>query len=149
MDLISIEKENTLLYKELDVRTIWFQGDINCYTQVKAVQNKGTSTIQYMHIHYLSLPSIHNMLQCPLQHNKVCTSTVIDPNSTWCNCHARSTQYLHLVATSCSYTCSKMVLTLCNLSWCFSSHQLAQVLHLHSWWSSPAATCAGDVFLEH
>ena len=28
----------------------------------------------------------------------------------------------------------------------FSFHQLVQILHLHSWWSSPAATCAGGVF---
>ena len=42
----------------------------------------------------------------------------------------------------------KMVLTLCNLRWwCFSFHQLAKILHLQSWWSSPAATCAGGVFL--
>ena len=35
----------------------------------------------------------------------------------------------------------------CNLRWwCFSFHQLAQTLHLHSWWSSPAATCADSVF---
>ena len=33
-----------------------------------------------------------------------------------------------------------MVLTLCNLCWwCFSFHQLAQILHLHSWWSSQLA----------
>ena len=42
----------------------------------------------------------------------------------------------------------KMVLTLCNLRWwCFSLHQLAKILHLQSWSSSPAATCAGGVFL--
>ena len=41
----------------------------------------------------------------------------------------------------------KMVLTLCNLRWwCFSFHQLANILHLQSWSSSPAATCAGGVF---
>ena len=41
----------------------------------------------------------------------------------------------------------KMVLTLCNLRWwCFSFHQLAKILHLQSWSSSPAATCAGGVF---
>ena len=41
----------------------------------------------------------------------------------------------------------KMVLTLCNLRWwCFSFHQLAKLLHLQSWSSSPAATCAGGVF---
>ena len=41
----------------------------------------------------------------------------------------------------------KMVLTLCNLRWwCFSFHQLAKILHLQSWLSSPAATCAGGVF---
>ena len=41
----------------------------------------------------------------------------------------------------------KMVLTLCNLCWwCFSFHQLAKILHLQSWSSSPAATCAGGVF---
>ena len=41
----------------------------------------------------------------------------------------------------------KLVLTLCNLRWwCFSFHQLAKILHLQSWSSSPAATCAGDVF---
>ena len=33
-----------------------------------------------------------------------------------------------------------MVLTLCNLRWwCFSFHQLAQILHLYSWWSSQLA----------
>ena len=55
---------------------------------------------------------------------------------------------LLLVAASCSYRLvPKMVLTLCNLLWwCFSFHQLAQILHLHSWWSSPAATCAGVSF---
>ena len=42
----------------------------------------------------------------------------------------------------------KMVLTLCNLRWwSFSFHQLVQILHLQSWSSSPAATCAGGVFL--
>ena len=42
----------------------------------------------------------------------------------------------------------KMVLTQCILRWWwFSFHQLAKILHLHSWWSSPAATCAGGVFL--
>ena len=41
----------------------------------------------------------------------------------------------------------KMVLTLCNLRWwCFSFHQLAKILHLQSWSSSPAATCTGGVF---
>ena len=41
----------------------------------------------------------------------------------------------------------KMVLTLCNLRWwCFCFHQLVKILHLQSWWSSPAATCAGGVF---
>ena len=41
----------------------------------------------------------------------------------------------------------KMVLTLCNLRWwCFSFHQLAQILYLHSWWSSFTATCTGGVF---
>ena len=40
----------------------------------------------------------------------------------------------------------KMVLTVCNLRWCFSFHQLAKILHLQSWSSSPAATCAGGVF---
>ena len=33
----------------------------------------------------------------------------------------------------------KMVLTLRNLRWCFSFHQQAQILHLHSWWSSQLA----------
>ena len=34
----------------------------------------------------------------------------------------------------------------CNLCWwCFSIHQLVQILHLHTWWSSPAATCVGGV----
>ena len=49
--------------------------------------------------------------------------------------------YLHLVAASCSYRLvHKMVLTLCNLHWwCFSFHQTAQILHLHSWWSSQLA----------
>ena len=49
--------------------------------------------------------------------------------------------YLHLVAASRSYRLvPKMVLTLCNLRWwCFSFHQLAQTLHLHSWWSSHLA----------
>ena len=58
--------------------------------------------------------------------------------------------YLHLVAASRSYRLvAKVVLTLCNLRWwCFSFHQLAQILHLHSWWSSPAATCTGGVFLQ-
>ena len=28
----------------------------------------------------------------------------------------------------------------------FSFQQLAQILHLHMWWSSPVATCAGGVF---
>ena len=37
--------------------------------------------------------------------------------------------------------------TYCNLRWwCFSFQQLAQILHLHMWWSSPIATCAGGVF---
>ena len=41
----------------------------------------------------------------------------------------------------------KMILTLCNLHWwCFSFHPLAQILYLHSWWSSCTATCAGGVF---
>ena len=41
----------------------------------------------------------------------------------------------------------KMVLTLRNLRWwCFSFHPLAKILHLPSWSSSPAATCAGGVF---
>ena len=50
---------------------------------------------------------------------------------------------LHLVAASHSYRLvPKMVLTLCSLRWwCLSFHQLAQILHLHSWWSLPAATC--------
>ena len=39
---------------------------------------------------------------------------------------------LHLVQT-----CLVLVL--------FSFHQLVQILHLHSWWSSPAATNAGGV----
>ena len=40
----------------------------------------------------------------------------------------------------------KMALTLCNLRWWrFFFHRLTQTLHLHSWWSSPAATCAGGV----
>ena len=45
----------------------------------------------------------------------------------------------------------KMVLTLCNLRWwCFSFHQLAKILHLHSWWSSLAATLRWWCFsLEH
>ena len=29
----------------------------------------------------------------------------------------------------------------------FSFHQLAKILHFHSWWSSPAATCTAGVFL--
>ena len=39
--------------------------------------------------------------------------------------------YLHLVAASHSYVLvPKMILTLCNLcQWCFSLHQLAQILH--------------------
>ena len=42
-----------------------------------------------------------------------------------------------------------MVLTLCDLRWwCFSSHQLAQIHDLHSWWSSPA-TCASPVLSSH
>ena len=54
---------------------------------------------------------------------------------------------LHLVAESRSYRLvSKMVLTLCNLRWwCFSFHQLAQILHLHSW-CMVIATCAGGIF---
>ena len=41
----------------------------------------------------------------------------------------------------------KMVLTLCNLHWwCVSFHQPAKILHLQSWSSSPAATCAGGGF---
>ena len=36
-----------------------------------------------------------------------------------------------------------MVLSLCKLLWCFSSHQLMH--NLHSWWSSPA-TCTGGFF---
>ena len=40
-----------------------------------------------------------------------------------------------------------VVSTCCNLRWwCFSFQQLAQILHLHMWWSSPIATCAGGVF---
>ena len=40
-----------------------------------------------------------------------------------------------------------VVSTCCNLHWCcFSFHQLVQILHLHTWWSSPAATCAGVFF---
>ena len=40
-----------------------------------------------------------------------------------------------------------VVSTCCNLRcWCFSFQQLAQILHLHMWWSSAVATCAGGVF---
>ena len=58
---------------------------------------------------------------------------------------------LHLVGASRSHRPEpKMVLTLCSLLWCyFSYHQLAQILHLESWWSWPAATCADGVFLVH
>ena len=68
--------------------------------------------------------------------------------STNCSLHKGTTSmqilplcYLHLVAASCSYRLvPKMVLTLCNLRWwCFSFHQLAQILHLYSWWSSQLA----------
>ena len=39
-----------------------------------------------------------------------------------------------------------VVLTLCNLRWgVFSSYQLAQILHLYSWRSSPAI-CTNSVF---
>ena len=48
---------------------------------------------------------------------------------------------VHVVAASRSYT-------LCNLCWwCFSLYQLAQILYLHSWWSSCTATFTGGVFL--
>ena len=41
-----------------------------------------------------------------------------------------------------------MVLTLRNLRWwCFSFHQLAKILHFQSWPSSPAATCAGGIYI--
>ena len=40
-----------------------------------------------------------------------------------------------------------VVSTCCNLRWCcFSFQQLAQILHLHMWWSSAVATCTGGVF---
>ena len=40
-----------------------------------------------------------------------------------------------------------VVSTCCSLRWwCFSFQQLAQILHLHMWWSSAVATCAGGVF---
>ena len=43
---------------------------------------------------------------------------------------------------------TKMVLTLCNMGWwCFSCHQLAQILYMHSWWSSPA-THTGSVLAK-
>ena len=34
--------------------------------------------------------------------------------------------------------------TLCL--WCFPSSQVVQTFHLHRWWSSPVATCAGGAF---
>ena len=46
-----------------------------------------------------------------------------------------NTPFAHVVVSIC-----------CNLYWwCFSIHQLVQILHLHTWWSSPAATCVGGV----
>ena len=69
------------------------------------------------------------------QPNAACTRAT--PQCKSCPCAS----YLHLVAASCSYRLvPKMVLTLCNLRWwCFSFHQLAQILHLYSWWSSHLA----------
>ena len=43
-----------------------------------------------------------------------------------------------------------VISTCCNLRWwCFFFHQLAHTLHLHTWWSSPIATCTGGVFLPN
>ena len=54
---------------------------------------------------------------------------------------------LHLVAASCSYTCAHDGVDTVQLALVvFSFHQLAKILHLQSWSSSPAATCAGGVF---
>ena len=54
--------------------------------------------------------------------------------------------YLHFVAASCSYWCWRWS-WLCNLGWwCFSCHQLAQRLHLHFQWVSPA-TYTGGAFI--
>ena len=55
-------------------------------------------------------------------------------------------RYLDWVAASCSYWCPRWscILNICT-GWCFC-HHLAQILHLHSWWSSPE-TCTSDVFL--
>ena len=84
----------------------------------------------YVYIHTTASTTTR---QCKLQY------------ATKCSLHkcTRSMQilplcYLHLVAASCSYRLlPKMVLTLCNLHALvvFSFHQLAQILHLHSWWS--------------
>ena len=55
---------------------------------------------------------------------------------------------LYLVAASHSYTRTQDGLDTATYAewWCVSFHQLVQILHLHSWWSSSTATCAGGVF---
>ena len=104
-----------------------------------------------------SFPSVHGAMQLKLHSVKTISGTSLQEQdaATKCSLHNGTTSmyilplcYLHLVAASCSYRLvPEMVLTLCSLCWwCFSFHQLAQILHLHSWWLSPAATCAGGVF---
>ena len=51
-----------------------------------------------------------------------------------------------LPSTGANTPLAHVVSTCCNLHRCFSIHQLAQILHVHTWWSSPIATCAGCVF---
>ena len=51
--------------------------------------------------------------------------------------------YLHLVAAYQFYTCAQDGLDTVQLVLVvFSFHQLAQILHLHLWWSSLTATCS-------
>ena len=53
---------------------------------------------------------------------------------------------LHLVAASHSYTCAQDGLDTVQLALVvFFLPSTSKILHLDSWWSSPAATCAGGV----
>ena len=57
---------------------------------------------------------------------RACRGNMVSPHTSCIDCCIRHSNNLHW--------------------WCFSFQQLAKILQLHMWWSSPVATCAGGVF---